>query len=74
MTTLKVRKIGNSLGTLLPAEVIKHLHVGEGDELFVVEEEGGVKITPYDPAFDAALKAFEEGRQEYRNTLRKLAE
>ncbi len=74
MAKLKVRRSGNSLGAILPANVLDHLHVGEGDELLAVQDEDGVKLTPYDPDFDEALAAFEEGRRKYRNALRKLAE
>jgi len=74
MTTLKVRRIGNSLGAILPNEVLQRLRVGEGDELFVIEDETGVRLTAYNPDFEQAFAAFEEGRKRYRNTLRKLAE
>ncbi len=73
MTKLKVRRIGNSLGAILPGELLTRLRVGEGDEVFAVEVEGGVKLTAFDPDFDAAVSAFEEGRRKYRNALRKLA-
>ena len=74
MTKLKVRRIGNSLGAILPSEVLNRLRVGEGDEIFVIEDEDGVKLTPYDPDFEEALEAFEGGRKKYRNALRKLAQ
>ena len=74
MTRLKVRRIGNSLGAILPTEMLKHLGLEEGDEIFVVEDENGVRLTSYDPDFDDAVAAFEEGRKKYRNALRKLAE
>lgn len=74
MTNLKIRRIGNSLGAILPAELLKKLRVGEGDELYVVEDEDGVRLTPYDPDFDDAMRVFEKGRKRYRNALRKLAE
>lgn len=74
MKKLKVRRIGNSLGAILPTDVLKHLRVGEGDEIFVIEEKDGVKLTAYDPDFDDALAAFEAGRRKYRDALRKLAE
>ena len=49
-------------------------HVKEGDELHaVVEPGGGVRLTPYDPAFEASMKAFERTRKKYRNALRELA-
>lgn len=73
MTKLKVRKIGNSLGVILPVEELKRLNVGEGDELHVVETKDGVELTAYDPDFDEAMAVFEEGRKNYRNALRRLA-
>jgi putative addiction module antidote len=74
MNKLKVRRIGNSLGAILPAELLQKLRVGEGDELFIIEEKEGVRLTPFDPDFGDAVSALEEGRRDYRNALRKLAE
>ena len=74
MTTLKVRRVGNSLGVILPAELIAELHVKEGESIHVVKDPaGGVRLTPYDPAFASAMDGFEEGRRVYRNALRELA-
>jgi putative addiction module antidote len=72
-TTVKLRKIGNSLGIILPREVAERLHVSEGDVLHVVQEGDGARLTPFDPQFDASLKAFERTRRKYRNALRALA-
>jgi putative addiction module antidote len=71
--TVKLRKIGNSLGFILPKEVADALHVAEGDELHVVTDADGARLLPYDPAFEAAVKAFEKTRRNYRNALRALA-
>ncbi len=71
--TLKVRKIGNSLGLILPKEAADRLHVGEDDTLHYVVDRDGLHLTPYDPEFDAAMEAFEETRRKYRNALRALA-
>lgn len=71
--TIKVRKIGNSLGVLLPKEVADQLHLAEGDTLHVVTDADGAHLTPYDPNFDVAMKAFEQTRRKYRNALRALA-
>jgi putative addiction module antidote len=71
--TIKVRKIGNSLGVLLPKEVADQLHLAEGDTLHVVTDANGAHLTPFDPGFDAAMTAFEETRRKYRNALRSLA-
>jgi len=72
-TTLKVRRIGNSLGVILPKEVAEQLHVGEDDTFHYVVSPDGLQLTPYDPQFDAAMDAFEQTRRKYRNALRKLA-
>jgi putative addiction module antidote len=71
--TIKLRKIGNSLGLILPKEVAEHLHVREGDELHVVPDAEGARLTPYDPKFEASMKAFERTRRKYRNALHALA-
>lgn len=73
MTTLKIRKIGNSLGTILPTELLNRMNVQEGDDLHVVETESGIELTAYDPDFENAMKVFENGRKKYRNALRRLA-
>jgi putative addiction module antidote len=74
MLDLKIRKIGNSHGVVLPKEVLAHLRVAEGDRLFLTETpEGGYRITPYDPEFEQQLRLAEEGMARYRNTLRALA-
>ncbi len=74
MLDLKIRKIGNSHGVVLPKEVLAHLRVAEGDRLFLTETpEGGYQITPYDPEFEQQLRLAEEGMARYRNTLRALA-
>ncbi len=70
---LKVRKLGNSFGAVLPREALDRLKVGEGDRLFLTETPDGYRITPYDPEFEKQLELAEEGMNVYRNTLRALA-
>ncbi|HWX81318.1 MAG TPA: hypothetical protein VNZ02_14550 [Steroidobacteraceae bacterium] len=75
VVTLKFRKHGNSLGFTVPQEICDHLNAREGDIVHVVTEpDGTVRITPYDPTFGNAVKAFERTRRKYRNTLRTLAD
>ena len=72
--SVRVRKVGNSLGVLMPKELAEQIHVKEGDELHVtLDADGGLKLTPYDPKFKASMKAFERTRRKYRNALRELA-
>ena len=74
MIDLKVRKIGNSLGVVLPKELLTRLHLEDGDQVFLTEApDGGYRLTPYDPEFEAQMKLAEEGMARYRNTLRALA-
>jgi len=71
---LKVRRIGNSLGVTMPKKISDHLRVKEGDMLHVIAEPGaGIRLSSYDPAFEATVKAFERTRSKYRNALRELA-
>jgi putative addiction module antidote len=74
MLTLKVRKVGNSLGMVLPKEAVSQLRVEEGTTLYLTETpDGGYRLTPYDPEFERQMEAAEEGMARYRNTLRALS-
>jgi putative addiction module antidote len=73
MVKTTVRKIGNSLGVILPARALQVLHVSEGDELFLTEAPEGLRMTPYDPDFDETMKIAEGVMGRYRNALRELA-
>lgn len=73
MIDLKVRKIGDSLGLVLPREILNRLHLEDGDRVFFTETpDGGYRLTPYDPEFETQMKLAEEGMARYRNTLRAL--
>ena len=73
MIKTTVRKIGNSLGVILPARALQMLQVKEGDALYLTETPEGVRVTPYDPEFDETMKVAEGVMARYRNTLRELA-
>jgi len=73
MVTLKVRKVGNSLGVTLSSEVAQTLRVREGDQLYLTETPGGFRLTPYDPDFKETMEIAERFMRRYRNALRDLA-
>ncbi len=73
MAVLKARKIGNSLGVILPKELLEQLHIKEGDTVYASSTPDGVQLTPYDPDFEVAMKAYSRTRRKYRNALRELA-
>ena len=71
--TVKVRKIGNSAGVVLPKEVLAKLGVDIGDELQVIDTGKGVELTAFDADMEDALRWIEKGAKRYRNTLRALS-
>ena len=74
MVELKVRKFGNSLGVVLPKDVINRLQTGDGEKLFLIEAaESDYRLTPYDPAFEKQMEKVDDIMSRYRNTLRALA-
>lgn len=71
---LKLRKIGNSVGVVLPKEVLNHLKVGEGDTICVTETvDGSLRVGPSNDEFKKQMEAAEGVINRYRNTLRELA-
>ncbi len=74
MVELKVRKFGNSLGVVLPNDVIKRLRAKDGEPLYQNENpDGSYELMPYDPASVKKTETAEEIIDRYRNTLNVLA-
>ena len=71
--TLKIRKVGNSLGTILPKSLTDELRVSEGDELYVTRTPEGLMVSPYDPDFEEAIGAARRFMDSHRDALRELA-
>jgi len=72
-TPLKITQIGNSLGVILPKEMLARLKLGKGDALTVTETPDGFYAMPYDPELDRQIELGREIMKEYRDTLRALA-
>jgi len=70
---LKLRKIGSSLGVILPKEVLNPLHVKEGDTLYLTQDSDGLTLSPFDPDFEAIMETADECDNRYKNTLKRLA-
>lgn len=71
--TLKVRRIGNSLGVVLPKDVLAKLRVGEGDSLSVSDMPGGIALSPFNDRLQEQIEAGRRAMKRYRNALRELA-
>jgi len=70
---LKLRKIGNSVGIVLPKEALAHLKAGEGDTLCLTDaSEGSLRMTS-NPEVAKQMEVVKDLMRRYRNTLRELA-
>jgi putative addiction module antidote len=72
---LQIKKIGNSVGLILPRELLARLKLKEGDKLHVVEQtERGLKLSPYDPTHAEAMEIARRSFRKYADTYKALAE
>lgn len=71
--SLKITKIGNSAGFVLPKELLAKLRAGVGDTLYVSETPDGILITAADSEFAAKMAMAEQIMHEDRDILRMLA-
>ena len=70
---VKVRKVGNSLGVILTKDVVEALGVAEGDDLFAIRTPDGIRLTPNDPDFAAAIESTRDYMRRHSDALRELA-
>ena len=75
---LKLRKVGNSVGVVLPKEALAKLNVQAGDSVCLTDGvDGSLRVTPATEGreqFARQMKAAEDLIRRYRNTLRELAQ
>ena len=72
-TQLKITKIGNSAGVVLPKELLAHLDVAVGATLSVSKTPRGIELAPLEPDFDAQMAAAREVMARRKRALRELA-
>lgn len=68
-----LKKIGGSVATVLPKSMLDRFHLEAGDDVFVVETDKGLLVTPFDPEFEDAMQHYKRIARKYRNALRELA-
>jgi putative addiction module antidote len=73
MQTLKLTQIGNSVGVILPREMLAKLGVTKGDTLYAIDQPDGVRLTVADPDFAAQIEVARQVMKERRAVLRELA-
>lgn len=73
MIKLKITKIGNSFGVVLPKEALARLKVEQGGSLFLTELPDGYRISVYDEELGVQLAEARDIMRKRRNALRELA-
>lgn len=74
MTRLKVTTVGNSVGVVLPKEVLARLRVEKGDILYTTETPNGIELSAYNPTFAEQMDKAEAILRDNRDVLKKLAD
>ncbi|MEP7378032.1 MAG: AbrB/MazE/SpoVT family DNA-binding domain-containing protein [Chloroflexota bacterium] len=70
---ITLRKVGGSVGTTLPKEMVDRLDLAAGDKVLAIETEQGILLTPYDEELAADLAATRAAAKQYRAALRELS-
>ena len=73
MSALKLTQIGNSVGLILPKEILVKLGVTKGDSIYAVETPDGLRLTATDPEFEADMADARRIMKKRRAVLRELA-
>jgi putative addiction module antidote len=74
VTAVKITTIGNSVGIVLPKEILARLNVEKGDSLYLTETPDGIQLTAYNQTFSDEMEAARRVMRKNRDVLRKLAE
>ena len=73
-TALQIRKIGNSVGVILPKELLARLNLKEGDKFYPVEQpDGSLRLSPFNPKHARTMQIARKVMHEYRDTFAALA-
>ncbi len=70
---LKLTRVGNSVGMILPREVRDKMRVSSGDTVYLTETPEGYSVTPYDPEFSRQMDTARKIMKKRRAALRELA-
>jgi putative addiction module antidote len=70
---LKLTQIGNSVGVILPREMLAKLGMTKGDTIYAIDQPDGVRLTTADPDFAAQMEVARKVMKDRRTVLRELA-
>lgn len=69
----KIRKVGNSLGVILPKQMIEELHLKTGDKLKIERKGSRIELSPVDPEFEDWVEAYGQLNSDYKEVLKALS-
>lgn len=69
----KIRKVGNSLGVILPKQLIDELHLKAGDKVSIERIGSTLELRPVDPEFEEWAEAYNQLNTDYKDVLKALA-
>ena len=73
-SVLKITTVGNSVGVILPKDILTKLRVAKGDQLHVTETSNGIELAPFDPELAEQMEVAHKVMRKHRDVLKKLAE
>ncbi len=73
MQTLKLTQIGNSVGVVLPKEVLARLSLEKGDTIYLTDSPNGMRLTTTNPEFEEQMKLARGIMKKRRDVLAELA-
>ena len=71
--SVKLRRMGGSVGATLPKDMAERLRLSAGDEVLAVEMANGILLSPYDADVEEGLAIAAKAQKRYRGALRELA-
>ena len=70
---IKITKIGNSAGIILPKDVLAHLETGVGETLSISKTPRGIELTAPESDFDAQMAIARDVMARRKRALAELA-
>ena len=73
MAEMRVIQVGNSVGVILPRELVAKLGVQKGDTLFASDVPDGVNLSVRNPDVEQQMVVARQLMKKWRNVLHELA-
>lgn len=73
MSVVKLTQIGNSVGVILPKDVLARLNLQKGDSLYMSDAANGITLSTYDPEFELQMAQARRIMKKRRAVLHELA-